>query len=142
MLRLTLTIAALGLGIAAAQADPIAERQDIMEGVGNATRTGVQMMRGERDFDLDTARSVLETYLDAAQRMPDLFPEGSETGGDTRAAPAIWANKADFVGKFEAWEATVASRLDSVTDQATFAAAMQPATASCRDCHTDYRLPD
>lgn len=142
MLRLTLTLAAIGLGATLAQADPIAERKDIMDGVGSATRAGVQMVRGEREFDLDTARSVLATYIDAAQRMPDLFPEGTETGGDTRAAPAIWMNKADFVGKFEAWEMQVAAVLDSVVDQPSFAAAMQPAAASCRDCHTNYRLPD
>lgn len=142
MLRLTLTIAALGLGITAAQADPIAERQEIMEGVGNVTRTGVQMMRGEREFDLETARSVLETYVDAAERMPDLFPEDTQTGGDTRAAPAIWENKDDFVGQFEAWGATVSAALAPVEDQASFAAAMQEATASCRECHTDYRLPN
>lgn len=125
-----------------AQDDPIAQRKAIMEDVGDATRSGVPMARGQAPFDLETARNVFAVYVDAAARMPDLFPEGTETGGDTRALPAIWENKAEFVALFEEWGAASAAGLEGTTDLASFQAALGEATQSCRTCHTDYRLPD
>lgn len=146
-LRLTRFAAALGfaavaLGSAAvvAQDDPIAERQEIMKGVGDATRTGVQMIRGERPFDLEAARNAFVVYVDASQRMPELFPEGSETGGETEASPAIWENKERFVALFEEFGENAAAGLEQTTDATTFQAAFGTATQSCRTCHTDFRL--
>lgn len=145
--RLTRLVAALGLAavafgpaIVVAQGDPIAERQEIMKGVGDATRTGVQMVRGERPFDLDAARNVFVVYGDASERMPDLFPEGTETGGDTEASPAIWEDKERFVALFAEFGEASAAGLEQTTDAATFQAAFGAATQSCRTCHTDFRL--
>lgn len=139
--------AALGLGALAlvpaaviAQGDPIAERQEIMKGVGDATRTGVQMIRGERPFDLEAARNAFVVYVDASERMPELFPEGTETGGDTEAAPSIWEDKARFASLFEEFGANAAAGLAATTDPTTFQAAFGTATQSCRTCHTDFRL--
>lgn len=148
MLR-TRHLAALGLSavllapaLVSAQDDPIAQRQSIMEDVGDATRAGVPMARGQAPFDLETARNVFAVYVDAAERMPDLFPEGTETGGDTRALPAIWDEKAAFVALFEEWGEASAAGLEATTDLAPFQAALGTATESCRACHTDYRAPD
>lgn len=145
-LRLPHLAVALGLAAVAfspalvvAQGDPIAERQEVMKGVGDATRTGVQMARGERPFDLDEAHAVLAVYIDASERMPTLFPEGTETGGDTEALPRIWEEKDRFVGLFEEWGATVSAGREATTDLASFQAAMGEATQSCRTCHTDFR---
>ncbi|GGK44850.1 c-type cytochrome [Salinarimonas ramus] len=133
--------APLLLGPAAiAQGDPIAERQEIMKGVGDATRTGVQMVRGERDFDLEAARNTFAVYLDASQRMPELFPEGTETGGDTEALPAIWEEKEDFVALFEEFGERAQAGLDDTTDATTFQAALGTATQSCRTCHEQFRM--
>ncbi|WP_349371044.1 cytochrome c [Salinarimonas sp.] len=145
--RLTRLVATLGLAavafgpaIVVAQGDPIAERQEIMKGVGDATRTGVQMVRGERPFDLDAARNAFVVYVDASERMPDLFPDGTETGGDTEASPAIWEDKERFVVLFTEWGDAAAAGLEQTTDATTFQAAFGTATQSCRTCHTDFRL--
>lgn len=141
-LAAVLGFGALGLAPMAviAQGDPIAERQQIMKDVGGATRTGVQMVRGERPFDLEAARSAFAVYVDASERMPELFPEGTETGGDTEAAPAIWEDKARFVALFEEWGAASAAGIAATADPTTFQAAFGTATQSCRTCHTDFRL--
>ncbi|WP_052341130.1 c-type cytochrome [Salinarimonas rosea] len=125
---------------ALAQGEPIAARQEIMKGVGNATRTGVQMIRGEAPFDLDTARETFAVYIDASERMPGLFPEGTETGGDTKAAPAIWEDKEGFDALFVEFGERAAAGLEATTDQASFQAALGTATQSCRTCHEQFRL--
>ncbi|MGP9819594.1 c-type cytochrome [Salinarimonas sp. NSM] len=125
---------------ALAQGDPIAERQEIMKGVGNATRSGVQMVRGEAPFDLDTARETFAVYIDASERMPGLFPDGTQTGGDTEAAPAIWERKDDFEALFAEFGERAAAGLEATTDEATFQAALGTATQSCRTCHEQFRI--
>ena len=82
-----------------AQTDVIAQRKALMKGVGGATRDPGQMLRGQQGFDLAKVKAALETYAEAASKMPALYPAGSETGGETQAAPAIWQNKADFDAK-------------------------------------------
>jgi cytochrome c556 len=139
-LRTLLAATALAAFATAAQADVIAERKDIMDGVGNATRTGTQMVRGQAPFDLDAARNVLATYVNAAQVMPTLFPPGTETGGETSAAPSIWEDRAGFEQKFEAWGAEVSAVSGSVQDLQSFTASFGTATGSCRDCHEEYRV--
>lgn len=125
---------------ALAQGDPIAERQEIMKSVGDATRSGVRMLRGEAPFDVDTAHETFAVYIDAAERMPGLFPDGTQTGGDTEAAPAIWEDKAGFDALFVEFGARSASGREATTDQATFQAAFGTATQSCRTCHEQFRV--
>ncbi|WP_372425161.1 c-type cytochrome [Salinarimonas chemoclinalis] len=125
---------------ALAQGDPIAERQEIMKGVGDATRTGVRMVRGEAPFDLDAARETFAVYVDAAERMPGLFPEGSESGGGTEAAAVIWEDKGGFEALFVEFGERSAAGLAATTDQASFQAALGTATQSCRTCHEQFRV--
>lgn len=134
-----------GAFAASAQSGPateaaIAERIEIMKGVGDATRTGVQMVRGQTPFDLDAARDVLRVYADAAGRMPTLFPEGSETGGGTSAAPTVWSNRDGFERGFADWGAAAAGSVDAVTDLDTFRTAFGPLANACSACHGEYRV--
>lgn len=141
-LRTILAATALAAFATAAQADVIAERKEVMEGVGDATKAATQMVRGQAPFDLEQARNVLATYVNAAQIMPTLFPEGTETGGETSAAPSIWEDRAGFEQGFDDWGAEVAAVSGSVQDLESFTAAFGTATGSCRDCHEEYRIPD
>lgn len=132
--------AASAQGVPASPEAAIEQRTDLMSGVGDATRTGVQMVRGQAAFDLDAARDVLRTYAAAAERMPSLFPEGSETGGDTSAAPSIWSDRAGFEQRFADWGAAAAGAVDGVTDLESFGAAFGPLANACSACHQDYRV--
>src|SRR5918998_4023408 len=86
----------IGLSAALAQTDPIAERKGIMRGNGAATRTGTQMIRGETPFDLAKAKEVFTGISAGMTRFPDLFPETTKTGGETKASPRIWEDMAGF----------------------------------------------
>lgn len=118
----------------------IAERIEIMKGVGDATRTGVQMVREQAPFDIDAARDVLRVYADAAGRMPALFPEGSEAGGGTSAAPTVWSNREGFERRFADWGANAAAAVDGFSDLDTFRAAFGPLADACSACHGEYRV--
>jgi cytochrome c556 len=80
----------LGVGASLA-ADPIHERQELMEANGKATKAVVAIMKGATPFKLETVQAALKTYADSAEKMPALFPPGSDKG-KTDALPAIWRN--------------------------------------------------
>ena len=93
MKRLVLLGAAavFALGTAVAADNPAAERQTLMGNVGAATGVGAKIAKGEMAFDAATAQLVLRTMNAAALGFGYMFPEGSETGSKTEAAPAIWS---------------------------------------------------
>jgi cytochrome c556 len=69
-----------------------------------------------------------------------LFPEGS-AGPDSRALPAIWQNKADFVARANAF-GDAAARLKALSDagdSAGFAAQAKAVDEGCSGCHHLYR---
>jgi cytochrome c556 len=142
MLRSVLAAAALVAvtGAVVAQSDPIATRRNTMKGVGQATRAGTQMVKGEAAFDLGKAQEILKTYAAAADTMHNHFPENSKTGGETTAAPAIWQNQADFRAKFDAWAADIKQAAAQTKDLDSFKAAFGNVTKACSSCHNTYRI--
>jgi cytochrome c556 len=131
-------IIALGVGSSFADGDPVKDRQDLMKANGAATKSVVGMMKGA-PFDLDVVKAALKTYANAAARAPALFPENSKTGGDTEALPAIWDNKSDFTARFAKFADDVNAASVSITDQASFQAAMPGVLKNCGSCHETYR---
>ena len=101
MFRTMLAVTAIAVGITAvaAQSDPIAARKQHMKDVGAQTKTGGGMAKGEVPYDQAKAQGIFSAYVTAGEKLPDLFPETSKTGGDTAALPAIWASMADFRAK-------------------------------------------
>jgi cytochrome c556 len=142
MLRLVLTAAAVA-GIATvvlAQADPIAQRREIMKSVGAATKLGGEMAKGEKPFDLAEAQKILKTYATVAETFHTHFPETSKTGGQTTAAPKIWETPAEFKANFEAWGKDIKKAADETKDLATFRASFGTVTRACKGCHDSYRI--
>lgn len=131
------TVLATGIGLVFAGA--IEDRRAIMKGVGAATKTGTALAKGELPFDAAKAKEVLQVYVDAAGKMPGLFPEDSKTGGETSAAPKIWEDMEGFKAAFAKWSAD-AEAAKAATDTASFAAAFAKVTANCGSCHQTYRL--
>jgi cytochrome c556 len=143
MIRLVLVgAAAVALGVTAviAQSDPIAQRREAMKGVGAATRTGTQMVKGDVPFDLGKAKEVLQTYAKAADTVHTYFPENSKTGGETTAAPKIWENQADFRKRFDDWAADIKKASAQTKDLDSFKEAFGTVTRACGSCHETYRL--
>ena len=76
-----------------------------------------------------------------AQRIPTLFPPGTETGGGTHAKPAIWTDRAGF-DKDAAALQTQAGKLQQAAqsgDKAAFAAQWKATAHACGTCHQTYR---
>ena len=142
MIRTLLACAALAVGLTAvlAQGDPVAERKQIMKGVGAATRTGTQFVKGEAPFDLAKAKEILQVYANAAGKVHDYFPDTSKTGGETTASPKIWENQADFRARFDAWEKDIEKAKAETNDLETFKANFTTLTKACGSCHQTYRI--
>ncbi len=137
------TLAALAIAVsaglaAAAGADAIKDRRALMKANGDATKPIVAMFKGA-PFDLATMQKALKTYIDAAGKMPALFPPDSQTG-DTNALPAIWDNKADVGARFEKLGKDATAALANVQDEASFKAIMPDFYKNnCGGCHEKYR---
>ncbi|MEO1748450.1 MAG: cytochrome c [Pseudomonadota bacterium] len=136
------TIVALTAGSAVVTAqDAIAERKAAMKSVGGAMRTLVGFARGQADYDAAAALAAFTTMNEVAGRYGDLFPEGSEAGGDTKAAPAIWTDRAGFDAEVAKFQVNTASAIDAApADVDAFRAVFGPVGASCGSCHEKYQL--
>lgn len=135
-----ISVSALPVAPVSAQ-DAIAERQQAMKSVGGAMRVVGGMARGQVDFDAAAALEAFETMNEVAGRYGSLFPEGSETGGDTEAKDTIWSDRAGFeaeVAKFES--ATAAAIAAAPQDLESFRAVFGPVGQSCGSCHEGYRI--
>ena len=131
------TIAATGVF---AQGDVIAQRRDIMKGVGAATRDPGAMLKGEKPFDLATVQKSLATYSEAAGKMPGLFPENSKTGGETTAAPKIWEDMSGFKAAFQKLDSEAKAAAAAIKDEASFKSEFAAVMKNCGGCHEGYRL--
>jgi len=139
-----ITFLALTLGFipaAMAEDNPLHERHELMEDVGNAAKPVGKMLKGESDFDVDVLMTSLQTWQDVSMVFGDLFPAGSETGNDTEAAPAIWEDRAGFeeaLGNFR--EATAAALAASPTTLEEAKPVVGPIFKTCKGCHDTYRI--
>ena len=143
MIRILFAVAvfALGVGVAAAQQDPIAARKALMKANGDQAKIGAAMMKGEAPFDLDKAQKIFATFQDAAAKAPSLFPDNSKTGGETAADPKIWEDMDDFKARFDKFGADAKDAAAKVTDLDSFKAAFgNIGKNDCGGCHENYRI--
>ena len=142
MIRLLAVTAAVAITASAglAQGDPIAQRRATMKSVGDATRTGNQMVKGDAPFDLAKAKDILQTYAKAADTMHTYFPETSKSGGETTAAPKIWESQAEFRKRFDDWAADIKKASAQTKDLDSFKDAFGTVTKACGSCHETYRI--
>ena len=135
-------VAALPL-LAAADSDPREVRHETMEGVGDAAKPVGEMLKGEAAFDAATVGASLKTFLEASEKFGGYFPEGSESGMDTLAAPAIWEDRAGFDAALadfnDAVESAIAANPQTLDETKH---AMGPVFNACKNCHDNYRLED
>lgn len=76
-----------------------------------------------------------------AQLIPSMFPDGTQTGHDTKAKAAIWTDRAGFEKRARAY-ADAARALETAAradDLAGFTAAFKNVGQACGACHKAYR---
>jgi len=142
MKRMVLAIAALSVatGAVVAEGDVIAQRKQIMKGVGEAYYRDVgKMIKGQAPFDLAKAKASFATIEAAAKKMPGLFPDASKTGGETKALPKIWEDKATFDKGFVTLEKSAAAAQTEIKDPATLKTQFGIIGKSCDGCHENFR---
>ncbi|HEX9324602.1 MAG TPA: cytochrome c [Xanthobacteraceae bacterium] len=141
MIRAALTIIAIAFAITAvtAQSDPIAARQALMKTNGRQAKLGSDMIRGNAPFDVEKARGIFASFIDAAGKMPNLFPENSKAGGETTASPEIWVHLEDVKSRFAKFAADSKAAQDSTKDLDSFRAAFRSVAQNCDSCHERYR---
>jgi cytochrome c556 len=135
------TAMVLGLGAAAlAQTfDPIQTRkagQDVLSGTFAGVKA-VITLKG----DVKTLEAPGKAIQKWALVFPTLFPAGTDKG-ETKAAPAIWTDRAGF--EKAAMTLSAAGEKLSVAakagDETAVAAAFKEIGEACGACHKDYRL--
>ena len=142
--RTLLTAAILGLAGASlvhAADEPQKIRQEMMKKVGGSVGNMAKMVKGEEPFDAELVLASLQTIAETLETYPDQFPEGSETGFETEAKPAIWENKDDFrarAEKLQADAATAAASAPASLDE--LKTVFGPLTKNCGGCHELYRV--
>jgi cytochrome c556 len=138
--RLATAAALVAFTTTVAFAGPIEDRQAIMKGVAGATKTAVGMAKGETPYDDAKAKQVFQVYIDAAAKMPTLFPAGTETGADTTASPKIWDDMTTFKAGFAKFGADAEAAMTTAVDQASFGKALGGVTKNCGTCHETFRI--
>lgn len=131
-----------GFAYAASHADPIMARKEAMKSVGGAMGALGKMAKGEMAFDGAAVLAALQQMTTATDGFADLFPAGSETGGETTASPKIWEDNAGFTAKLAKFREDVAAATASPpADQAALGAALGGLGGNCKGCHETYRIP-
>lgn len=148
MTRKLFSKAAIILTVLAASASagghsPIEQRQTAMKAVGEQMRTLGGMARGTVAYDDFGAISALEIMRNSVFAASELFPEGSDSGFETRSLPAIWADGSDFDDRM----VQILADLDAAiaaepADQAAFMPLFGAVAKGCGGCHELYRAPE
>jgi cytochrome c556 len=141
MIRTALAVAVLAFGATAlmAQSDPIAARKALMKANGDQNRVATDMLEAKRPFNLEEAKKVLATFVEAGEKAPALFPDNSKTGGDTAALPPIWENKADFNARLAKLASDSKAAMDATKDLDSFKVQITEVRKNCGGCHQTYR---
>ena len=141
MLRVLAALAALAVGasaVLAQNAQVIAQRKEAMKALGSAAKGPGSMAKGDAPFNAETVKASLQTVVDTAGKVKNLFPDDSQTG-DTDALPVAFEKKADVMARFDKLSADAKAAAAAITDEASFKAQWPKVVANCGGCHKEYR---
>lgn len=114
------------------------EREATMKEVGKAMKALAEIAKGA-PYDAAIVEQNTAAMATAFEKFGTLFPAGSETASKA-SSPDIWANLDDFnTLRTNAQTAAIAVK---TSGEAGFKAAFGELGASCKACHTKYRLAD
>ncbi len=137
MLSAALSLTMLGTA-SAVLANAGEDREATMKEVGKAMKALAEIAKGA-PYDAATVEQNTASMVTAFEKFGTLFPAGSETASKA-SSPDIWANMDDF--KTLLTNAQTAAITVKSSGEAGFKAAFGELGASCKACHTKYRLAD
>jgi cytochrome c556 len=143
MKKLFFSVAAASLLIAGvAHADAIAERKAIMkEKVGASMGVLVKTSKGEVAYDAAAVLAALTTMRESTANFGDLFPAGTETGGETTASPKIWEDTEGFKAALAKYRADLDAAIAAAPqDVAALGPVLGAVGGNCKSCHESFRV--
>lgn len=129
-----------GVGIAAAQEDPIKLRQSHFKEMAAAVREPGGMLRGQVPFDIAKVHAALDKIADVAEKNVKLFPNTPTVGVETEALPVIWERKSDFEALFLKLGGDAKAAKASIKDEAGFKTEFPKVLGNCGVCHNTFRV--
>lgn len=138
---IALMTAALGLTACSDPVDPdVKARQDIMKSYGDAMGIMGDMLEAPDTFDADLLKDQT-SFLAEESTNPWAHFENQEAIGN--ATEAVWSDNPSFVAESENFQ-QVTAELNNAAQTATsvddFAPAFKEVGASCKSCHTDFKV--
>jgi cytochrome c556 len=138
-IALAIVLAAFGVTAVVAQSDPIAARKALMKGNNDNATILVRMMRGDAPYDAAKVNAAFAQFAETAQKLPNLFPDNSKTGGQTRATAKIWQTRSDFDEKIAIFAKAVTDNRDKAKNPDELKVAVPAIGKACDGCHEQYR---
>ena len=91
--------------------------------------------------DVKGFRDAAKALSNWGRTIPSLFPDGTQTGHDTHALPAVWSDRAGFEKAAENFwtQADKLAVLAEANDKPGFAAQYAATTQACGACHRNFR---
>ncbi|WP_298261845.1 cytochrome c [Bradyrhizobium sp.] len=146
MIRTTLVVGALLLGVSAvvAQQDLVKQNQDTMK--ANAKNLGamIAMVKGEKPYDQAAVTEGLAQLEETARKLPTMFPDSikgmNPADSKYEVSPKIWKDKAGFHAKIEEFAKVVTEAKPKITDLDTLKANAPAIGKACGNCHETFRI--
>ena len=137
----TLIAAALGLTACSTPVDPdVKARQDTMKSWGDAMGVMGDMVKAPDTFDAAVFKEQASFLAEDAANPWSHF-ENQEAMGN--ATEAVWSNADGFSAEADNFQ-KVTAELNAAAQSATSVEDVQPAFgevgASCKSCHTDFKV--
>ena len=124
----------------AASADVITDRQAAMKNMGAMAKTVGDMLRGNTDFNAETANAAIVKARDGLVEFQTYFPEGS-TSDKSEAGPNIWADPQGFTAAVEKVQGDLndAVAANPQTPE-ELGAVFKIVGGNCQACHEKFRV--
>jgi cytochrome c556 len=132
-------LAAVCATAAYAQSAAISQRKESMKAFAGAAKVPDGMLQGETPFDLTKVQASLKVVEEHGAKLKELWPDDSQTGGKTRALPAVWTKKSEFLGRFDRLASDAKAAATAIKDEASFKTEWPKVTEDCAACHRDFR---
>lgn len=124
------------------QHSDVSARQDIMKNWGDAMGVMGDMMKAPDTFDATVFKEQATFLADDAKNPWQHFQDKEAVGNTT---DAVWSDPEGFRAQAEDFQKATAelkAAAESATSIEQVQAPFQEVGASCKSCHTDYKVKD
>jgi cytochrome c556 len=120
----------------------VKERMDLMKGQQKQMKLIGDMAKGKKTFDAAKAAAAARDLGKSTQKIPDLFPEGSNKH-PSEALDAVWKEWDRFKGDAHDAEAAADALAETLeTSGEDWKGAFKKMTDACKSCHETFRAKE